>query len=83
MRILHGTERMRFDEQSVDRLIEQINTWTSLNLDPKQIREEITARINEWFTPIAKKTPAVLLSFWSAASCSYWLSITFWPMARR
>ena len=63
VRILHGTERMRFDEQSVDRLIEQINTWTSLNLDPKQIREEITARINEWFTPIAKKTPAVLLEF--------------------
>jgi predicted PurR-regulated permease PerM len=63
VRIMHGTERVHFDQESVDRLIGQINSWTSLNLDPKQIREELTARINEWFTPIAKKTPAVLLEF--------------------
>jgi predicted PurR-regulated permease PerM len=63
VRFMHGTERVRFDQESVDRLIAQVNSWTSLNLDPKQIREELTTRINEWFTPIAKKTPAVLLDF--------------------
>jgi predicted PurR-regulated permease PerM len=61
--LMRGTDRMHFEAASFDRLIEQVNSWFSLHLDPKEIREALTTKINEWLAPIARKTPAVLLDF--------------------
>jgi predicted PurR-regulated permease PerM len=61
--LMRGTERMHFEAASLDRLIDQVNSWFSLHLDPKEIREGLTTKINEWLAPIASKTPAVLLDF--------------------
>jgi predicted PurR-regulated permease PerM len=61
--MVRGTDRVHFEPKSFDRLIDQVNTWFSLQLDPKEIRQELATKINDWLGPIASKTPAVLLDF--------------------
>ncbi|HTQ40858.1 MAG TPA: AI-2E family transporter [Pirellulales bacterium] len=61
--LMRGTGRVHFETQSFDRLVEQVNSWFSLQLDPKEIREGLGTKINEWLAPIATKTPTVLLDF--------------------
>ncbi|HEY2882618.1 MAG TPA: AI-2E family transporter [Pirellulales bacterium] len=61
MHLLHGSDRIHFG--SLDRLIEQLNSWLALDLKPTEIKQELTTRTNEWLTPIATKTPGVLLDF--------------------
>jgi predicted PurR-regulated permease PerM len=63
VRLVRGTDRVHFETKSFDRLIDQVNTWFSLQLDPKEIRQDLATKINEWLAPIASKTPAVLLDF--------------------
>ncbi len=63
VRMVRGTDRVHFETKSFDRLIDQVNTWFSLQLDPKEIRQEMATKINDWLAPIASKTPAVLLDF--------------------
>ena len=62
MRLVHG-DKVHFDRASFDRLIEHVNGWFSLNLDPKEIHQDLTTKINEWLTPIATRTPAFLFDF--------------------
>ncbi|HZZ30315.1 MAG TPA: AI-2E family transporter [Pirellulales bacterium] len=63
VRLMRNTDRVHFETQSFDRLVEQVNSWFSLQLDPKEIRTEMGTKINEWLAPIATKTPTVLLDF--------------------
>jgi predicted PurR-regulated permease PerM len=61
--LMRGTDRVHFETPSFNRLIDQINNAFSLQLDPKEIREELGTKINEWLGPIATKTPTFLLDF--------------------
>jgi predicted PurR-regulated permease PerM len=63
VRMMRGTDRVHFEPQSFDVLISHINDWFSLQLDPKEVRQEIGTKINEWLGPIASKTPAFLADF--------------------
>lgn len=63
VQLMRGTDRVHFEPRSFDRLIEQVNSWFSLQLDPKEIRQALGTKINDWLGPIASKTPAVLLDF--------------------
>jgi predicted PurR-regulated permease PerM len=63
VQMMRGTDRVHFEPRSFDRLVEQVNSWFSLQLDPKEIRQGLGTKINEWLGPIASKTPVVLLDF--------------------
>jgi predicted PurR-regulated permease PerM len=61
--LMRGTDRVHFEPQSFDRLIDQVNSWFSLQLDSKDLRTQLGAKINDWLAPIATKTPTFLLDF--------------------
>ena len=63
VRMVRGTDRVHFEPHSFDKIVDQVNTWFSLQLDPKEIRQGIASKINDWLAPIASKTPVVLLDF--------------------
>ena len=63
VRMVRGTDRVHFEPRSFDKIVDQVNTWFSLQLDPKEIRQGIASKINDWLAPIASKTPVVLLDF--------------------
>lgn len=61
--LVRASEKMHVDAQSFDHLIERVNDWFSLRLDPQDVRQELTTKINEWLGPIATKTPGFLAEF--------------------
>ncbi len=63
VRMMRGADKVHVDSQSFDHLIEHVNDWFSLHLDPKEVRQDLGTKINEWLGPIASKTPTFLIDF--------------------
>ncbi len=55
--------KLKLDHQSIDNLIRTINDKLSLELQPDDIRVELTEKINAWLGPIAARTPGVVFDF--------------------
>jgi predicted PurR-regulated permease PerM len=61
--LARGMDKVHIDSHSFDRLIEQVNSYFSLEIDPKDARQEIGTKVNEWLAPIATRAPMFLFDF--------------------
>ncbi|HEX4000604.1 MAG TPA: AI-2E family transporter [Pirellulales bacterium] len=58
--ILSRSHGPQFDRQTLDRIVDNLNQRFSLDLSPKELMQVASAKAQDWFGPLAAKTPGFL-----------------------
>ena len=55
--LVRGPGQFRFDHSKIDNLVLLVNEKLGIELDPEEVRHNLTEKINVWLAPIAARAP--------------------------